>query len=512
MVCQLVSVLIALAVAILSGTAGHAAELSSTDASDRIWQDRLLCDSDSSAQVVSVAVDENGTNVAFLEKHRGKERVVFEGQPGIDYERIDCLEFVDGLPTYRGFKRDRVCIVRGNQEGSAFGQIPYISYSPDHKSVAYWGVRRPNWDWYWVINDRTFGPFACSDHRDCDGATTIRWSADSKHVACEALVKPKNRCEPLAWVVLFEDGKTSHPYSRVNPIRFDRDGKLFYTARTSDRHSYSYVLIHGDQIVARSYLIDDVFFGSDERVGYRAEEDNGQTFIGWDGSIITPKGYIPNGPSYISTNETSFAYVEIANNKWYAVVDGKRSEPYARIEQIKFVPGTSDVVFLARVREDASECWSIVKGTETINSVVFRYPSFWFSPDGKTLAYIYSTGSKECVVINGKPQTLHDLVALLKVDNGLVAYTEWDGRKSRMVSNSYKSKWYDNLLPPYQFAPTGEPIFVASVDGKGQFLVVGETEIPAQVLTPIIFNAERNRIAFATRIGDQIWWKVLPVR
>lgn len=105
--------------------------------------------------------------------------------------------------------------------------------------------------------------------------------------------------------------------------------------------------------------------------------------------------------------------------------------------------------------------------------------AFYFSEDGRHLAYILKQDSKTCLVLDGKESQKHNDISrvVFSPDCQRVAFRAVDEGQHRVVINGRSEKAWDSV-GSIQFAPDGRVVYEARKNGKW-LIVSGRRESPA---------------------------------
>jgi hypothetical protein len=364
-----------------------------------------------------------------------------------------------------------VAVIDG-QAGEEFDQVFPPMFSVDGRRVAYTAQRGDRW-------------IAIVDGVKSEEFPEILppvFSLDGKSVAWIA------RSGPEQFLVV--DGKKMGPYEGVKNPEFFEDGRLGFVARDKGRDRYilqgapgeefdriTDSVVRGNrlalavQIGKRACVVVDgikggefpfvgrpVFSRDGKQVAYAA----GKTLVVDGRTIETPYSNItgivfgPRGPAYIGDGRV-------------AVIDGKPSEPFDRVDWIRFSPDGERWAFAAR---NGRKEFAVIDGRrgEEFDRV---WPPF-FSSDGKRFAHVARTGRNYFAVVDGKRGDPYAEISDLTFSP--------DGRRTAMLAQK-----------------------------DGRFFVVSETlrGEACDEIQWLCFDGEGRRLAYGARQGRDLWRRIL---
>jgi len=382
----------------------------------------------------SVVLSPDGRHVAYIESGSGG-RVVLDGTPQRDYDRVAALEFsADGSRLAYAAQRDgrwfvvvddrespgyvrvgppqfsadgtkvahvalldvdkRTVVVNG-KPGRSYDVISagLIEFSPAGSRLAYGAVREGKC--YLVVDSEEFGPFD-----DLGTRTGYRFTADGTRVACVALVDDALR------VVLGD--KQGPPHYDVGDLVFSPDGRrMAYTAR---------------------------------------QEENGPWRVVVNGKEQKPYDSIGDGSLRFSPDGNRIAYSAQQQSRWLAVVDGVEGELHDGVAEMQFSPDSGRFTYVA---QDGDQEAVVVDGERQRTFDAIGGGSLVFSPNSRRLGYIARTGRARFVVIDGNRKPRYDMVAYLNFspDSRHYAHVALSGGETftvvddRPAAHRYKSVW-----------------------------------------------------------------------
>jgi hypothetical protein len=279
------------------------------------------------------------------------------------------------------------------------------------------------------------------------------------------------------------DGTPGAPYDDVDGLRIGPAGTVVYEGT---RGTKRYAVVGDRELGPYDRVMDPVFSRAGDRVAFSARRGD-NWFVVVDGV---------EGPPFIGVGEslTAATFSE----------DGRHVAYVANLE--RQVGGRAMVV-----RDGASgDAWDDVR-------------DLTFSADGTHLAFEAERGHDHLVVVDGEPgPAFADVGSLRFGEHGTIYYEARGDRAWCIVQGTTPSCFDDVGVPgmiagddPLNFTldPTGRHVaFRAAKDGHWMIVVDGAENPAADELWPPIFSADGTQVGYGARIGDELWWKVAPVR
>ncbi|MDQ6624214.1 MAG: hypothetical protein M3Y86_12130 [Verrucomicrobiota bacterium] len=361
-------------------------------------------------KIMDMVVSADQLHVATVMPSGSRQVVYHDGKPGPEFDEIAHFGAGSASPAivmtrdgshiaYLGRRgRNRLLYVDGKEVPVSLGGSPnsfYLNtgcfvFSPSGKHFAYF-TQGEDRLWRVLVDDKE-GP-AYSEI-----LSTIIFSEAGEHFAYLARLG-----QGQVTVVL--DGNPGPTVEAVERIQFSPDGKhLAYWARPKNN---SVVVLDGELSAAyEDIAMDSLRFSASNRLGYLARKKQ-------EGREV---------------------------NAAVAVIDGKESEPYNRVEQLQFSPDGARVGFVA-FTPDGQTAVVDGKAGRFYDSIY----SLEFSPDGSHVSYVAHTPSGQFVVIDEKESPGYNAAGhVLFSENGkLNAYTASPtGNGVLVVVNGHASKTY----------------------------------------------------------------------
>ena len=306
----------------------------------------------------SMTLSPDGQRLAY-EARRGRQWfVVLDGEEGPrhDYGGDTTITFSrDGRRVaYAAKKAEQWFMVVDRQEGPGYDQVQHPTFSADGRRMAFEARRGEKW-------------FVVVDHQEGPGYEQVQqptFSSDGQRVAYEA-----RKGQEWSMVV---DGEEGPGYDRVLEATFSPDGRR--VAYMANRGEESFVVVDGEE--DRGYpSVDSLTFSPDgRRVGYRAKLPRETWIVVVDGEPIT------------RTRE-----------RWIEVVDKKVVEDADFVSPIR-----------GSVKGTGSRKYVVLDGRRRGPEYDDIAPGFWYTPDGKRVAYVARKGEDWLMVVDGKEGRAYD--------------------------------------------------------------------------------------------------------
>ena len=355
--------------------------------------------------------------------------------------------------------------------------------------------------------------------------------------------------------VLFLDGDIRHPRRVVYPPSFGRGGRWAYveSSRFGDKMS---LVLDGKPGPWFKYVWPEGFTPDGRKAIYKAQRE-GKVFLvmGKERSRLLDKA----GSLSFNRSGSNLAYHGCEGTRCFIFVRGEQPREVPRdAERITFSPDLRRVAFqlqgvsgrawvIERLGDgasadgagsdrvignaDAGDVVDVVdveqgQGQQTIgNDVVDGQAqqahddlvpgdAFLFSPDGDSFAYTMLGGGKAWLVRNHERVAQHDEIAAMAFspDGKILAYAARTGDSWQMVVDGYPYPLFERVGEPV-FSPDGRTVAYPAYQGGKVFLVVGDRRHgPFDAIhDPVSFTPDSKRVGFGARLGQELWWKVIPV-
>jgi hypothetical protein len=265
-------------------------------------------------------------------------------------------------------------------------------------------------------------------------------------------------------------------------------------------------------------------FSPDSRwLAFRAERRGGMYAIGVidvGAAVNSPTGDLPVtwGPDFInmdrprwSPDSSAVAYAAArSRDEWVVVVGTESRATHRDVTGVTFrQDGT-----LAYVASDGAKHF-IVMGSDRLPEFdTVTEPSF--KADGTPVYGASDAGHHFIVVGTEKREVPHAVEgAAVSADGTRVVswYREPAGRRQRMVMNGVAGRDFTRISRPVLHAESGTFVYTAQDDGG--FYVVTPRGVGTQsqgVLWNPPISEDGTRAGFVALVGNQLWWKVVPLR
>jgi hypothetical protein len=195
-------------------------------------------------------------------------------------------------------------------------------------------------------------------------------------------------------------------------------------------------------------------------------------------------------------------------------VDGRRGEEFERVGPPVLSRDGRRVAYRAH-RGD--RCFVVVDGERGPDCELMGDPAM--SADGKVVAYGARRAGRWELVVGGSrtPIEHQPQFVFLSPDGRSAGYWHFESpgggaSRVRVVVNGESGGAFTLVGSPV-FSPDGKRVAYAADEGGRQYIVVGDrrVEVFGRESDPV-FSRDGLKVGYGTRIGLEIWWKVLDVR
>jgi WD40 repeat protein len=255
-------------------------------------------------------------------------------------------------------------VVLDGQEGKAYDQVTFLTFSPDGTRLAYRahiGAER-----FMVVDGQESGPY--------DVVGDPVFSLDSRHIAFRASPRSRNK-----WLMVV-DGQDGKRHGDVGSAAFSPDGQRVFYAVESGRDK---VLVTDNKPVSGKF-----------------------DFI--DAPVFSPDG---RRMAFIGTN-----FVHTGGpNRFVVVVDGVAGNAYDRVESLVFSPDGRHVAYAAQ----SGNRWSVVVDGREISSHDGQVPAL-LGREPEAIVHYARTGDQAVQLVKPEERRIDDgfpLYARLVIDS-----------------------------------------------------------------------------------------------
>jgi hypothetical protein len=286
-------------------------------------------------------------------------------------------------------KGDHAIVVDQGKEGTPYGGIGSLEFSPDNKHVAY--AARRDKDWFVVLDGQEIGPFEGISHG------SIMFSPGGGRLAFVAVKDGRTA------VVL--DGVPQGWHSAVCMPAFSPDGSRFaYGAAVDGRWR---VIAGPDTGPGCAAIVNDIVFSPDSRrLAYGAQLDSGFALVvdGLAGARLEDLG--DDTTIVFSPDSRRVANFYRRNDTTGLMVDGEPAgiDPFVQLAPV-FSPDSRRLAYLAKSGPLGGVVVDGVEDTFRVNGVVPH--TLVFSPDSRHYAYACWRNADWFVVLDGRPSRVY---------------------------------------------------------------------------------------------------------
>jgi hypothetical protein len=305
---------------------------------------------------------------------------------------------------------------------------------------------------------RTIGPLTSPTYDRVNWRSVIRGSGDSA-VTFAAERGPK-------WLVV-SNGVEGKQYDGVGLPCIAADGKtVLYPAFEGERFGK-----------AQRFVV------SGGKEGRRCNAD----FLGW----LKP-----------GNRNGRLAYAVAQNGKVWVVDNERAGTKYDDVGWLEFVPGTNRLYYAAQ----AHGKWFIVKEGYPLRERYDDITGFGFSPDGRRLALVATSGNQQFCVADGRRGRNWDEVVLPQYspDSRQVGYLARRGDKWSVVINERAGKAYDGVSWPVWSHTSSDVAYRARLGGRYCLVVDGVESGLYDDITRLWWSPDPRTLLAAARQGREL--------
>jgi Tol biopolymer transport system component len=447
---------------------------------------------------VNITVTPNGRHTIFVMPNGNKQRVVFDGVAG---------------PEFEGVYVERSLVLSSDEKRTGYIVATNTPVPNGCKTCG------PPGKWRTVI-DNQFGP-------EYEKILRVIFSYDAKKVAYAAM--KKNEDGSTFWTVVV-DGKEEGHYnaiSKLSPL-FSLDGKQVVSIARKENQK-SVVVVNNVDSKEYDYIGYGIpFFSPDgKHIAYSARDYSPNlTTVVFDGKVGPKYNAIPERSLVFSPDSKHFAYGTQTGNTWQVVADGSPQNKYEQVDNIQY---SADGKYLTYKAKKGEKWMVVVNGKEGAHqdSIMKGFPVF--SPDGKDIAYGLKKDGKWKVVVEqvdtrknlneeyliGNDDKGYDEIisCVFSPDSKRLSYIIREGTKKRVVSDGKAEDGYDDIVPEIIYSPDSKhAAYLArfkEADEKKKLIVLDGKAGPEcdailnENLSFIVFSPDSKHVAYAASMNGK---------
>lgn len=200
--------------------------------------------------------------------------------------------------------------------------------------------------------------------------------------------------------------------------------------------------------------------------------------------------------------------------KYWLIFQGEESQPFMNVGRpalsrdgrvIAFKATRDDEEWFVRIGERDEPA-----GDSVTDPVV--------TPDGSTVAYAGRRNRQWFLKVNGKETPIDGkpYFVFISPDGREAGWVEerpipGGGAKMRVIASGKTGEAFGLVGTPV-FSPTESLVTYGAEEEKRKYVVIGERKIetPNRIGDPV-FSPDGRRIGYGSRIGRELWWKILDV-
>ena len=226
--------------------------------------------------------------------------------------------------------------------------------------------------------------------------------------------------------------------------------------------------------------------------------------------------FAPNGRVAFSAGQL--------DDRWVVVVDGRADPPVAGVRDLTISPDGGHVAYAAFVDPPTRRRQVLVLDGRVISAPVAALSQLTWSRDGAHLAAVAQTDLRQAqVLLDGQPGPIYDQAGSPQFDAvGALIYEAKRG-PAWCIVRAATELCHDDVGEPGMIAgtdafnfvldPSGRHLAYAARIGDRWTVVLDGTAGPlADMVWSPVFSPDGAAVGWGARLGDELWWKVMPVR
>ncbi len=425
------------------------------------FDERLLSVLPDGAQVTDVLFSPDGRYVTYRVQAGGKAFVMVNKEKGPVMDRVlDPPRFgPDGRTVfYRGQVSGRCCVVEGVRRGELFDLINTPVMSPDGKKLGYTAGGRGSWSA--VVGGRQFGGNYMRAGDLVFNSTGTSWAFPARITKKGTATRPNYTMD-----ILILDGKPGPEFERIESVVFAPDGKTVaykVSVGIDVGASAQWFMLEGTKRHEIYRSLGPPRYTADGRLVYTACSTEGKHYVVVDGS--RGEAYDGVGPPVFSPDGRSIAFTASKDGKSFVVVNGKLLEGYTSVMDPVFSPDGRAVAYAACDRGR----WRMVTGDKPGDTLEFIGAPVW-SPDGTRVAYPAMWKTKFVMVLGNERTELYEAVGppAWSPDGTRAAHaakklTKW----SLVIHHRRNDEGFDEIYGAPVFSPDGRKVAFGARKGN----------------------------------------------
>jgi Tol biopolymer transport system component len=388
---------------------------------------------------------------------------------------------------------------------------------------------------------------------DFKNVQDITFSKDGRHVAYSVGINGK--------FVVVLDGKEGKQYDYVQNVVFSPNGeKLVYIASLNNK---TFIVLNGEESTRNGDIRNVVFSPDSKLIAYQiiyspggysslvigdqefknfgnASNDFSQNFAfsqdskeaAWITETMSPNNKETGNYREVNGTKIYDSYFVTKVNLTNMKTSRLGTDVYDGIYQLIFSPDGERIAY--SVSEDGNY-YGVDNGKVVSDGAVSILPGNYsnivlpeynnvrltYSPNSQKLAYlIMDTYGNHFLILDGQKSELSDFYGLdtpivFSPDGKRIAFGVLgklaDGDQY-IIDNGSKETSYGGISTPV-FSPDSQKLAYVARKGDKEFIVVNgkEIEAPGTVYTSPIFTVDSKMVGYGTKIGNELWWKLVSV-
>ena len=227
--------------------------------------------------------------------------------------------------------------------------------------------------------------------------------------------------------------------------------------------------------------------------------------------------------TFAPSGRVAFAARQL-DERWVVVVDGEPDPPVGGVRELTISPDGAHVAYAAFVEGSMHAPQVLVLDGKVISAPVEGLSQLRWSRDGAHLAAVARTDQRQTqVLLDGQPGPLYDQAGSPVFDSGGKLIYEARRGAAWCIVRAGAEQCHDDVGEPGMIAgndasnfvldPSGRHVAYAARIGDRWTVVLDGVPGPlADVVWRPVFSGDGAAVGWGARVGDELWWKVTPVR
>lgn len=322
-------------------------------------------------------------------------------------------------------------VVQDGVEGKKYDDIhDSLVFSPDSKRLAFVAQQ----------GDERFVVVDGVEHKKYEmiAMLSLHYSPDSRYVAYAARQNKK-------WFTVVNEKEGSH-YWALYGLFISPDSKRVAAVGQNEAHKY-FIEIDGNVINSYDRVGTNLYFFSPDGKRYIfIAEKAGKWMTVIDGKEGRLFDNIKHESLVFSPDGQHFAYIAVENGQEFVVVDEKLGPAYYEVKNLSYNPIGQSFFYIAR--KGINYCANLMMDNQIFDSNnVANVDWYYFSPDGKRIAYLVTVRKKTLMVDKTQFATYPYITAMsFSPDSKKIALIAGADGKYFSVYNNQEGKKFNMII------------------------------------------------------------------